>query len=91
MKEAQEFQVGDIVEVLAIVALQRDLYLPKDADWRQFIGKQYRVSFVGKMVELEGFPPCRSCSSVPTPFYASQLRLMSLPRRERAKSERMTA
>ena len=49
MKEAQEFQVGDIVEVLAIVALQRDLYLPKDADWRQFIGKQYRVSFVGKM------------------------------------------
>jgi len=77
MENKPKFQVGDIVEILQISDFQSRVYL-KGIDIKQFIGKRYVVSFIGKMIELEGFPPCQNCTSYePTPFFTNQLKLAS--------------
>jgi len=85
-QDFQEFQVGDIVEIVSILPLQLDIYLPPNTDPSRFIGRHYRVSFVGKMVELEDFPPCYNMTSFePTPFHPVQLRLVTRQRKNTGK------
>ena len=76
MTETEDFKIGDVVEILNIHDFQKRMYLGPQSDIKSFVGQRYKISFVGKMIELEGFPDCYNCSSiVPTPFFRSQLLL----------------